>query len=50
MKYAPLTPEIFIQNRKRFTDKMEKNSIAIFNSNDELPSNGDALISFYSKH
>src|ERR1017187_2549234 len=46
MKYLPLNPEIFIQNRKRFIAKMEKNSIAIFNSNDELPSNGDALYPF----
>ena len=46
MKYLPLNPEIFIQNRKRFTDKMDKNSIAIFNSNDEMPSNGDALYPF----
>ena len=46
MKYLPLNPEIFIQNRKRFIDKMEKNSIAIFNSNDELPANGDALYPF----
>lgn len=46
MKYLPLNPEIFIQNRKRFIDRMEKNSIAIFNSNDELPSNGDSLYPF----
>ncbi|MEO5592750.1 MAG: aminopeptidase P family protein [Chitinophagaceae bacterium] len=46
MKYLPLNAEIFIQNRKRFTEKMEKNAIAIFNSNDELPSNGDALLKF----
>src|SRR5882757_979035 len=46
MKYLPLNADIFIQNRKRFTDKMEKNAIAIFNSNDELPSNGDALLRF----
>ncbi|MEO8569657.1 MAG: aminopeptidase P family protein [Ginsengibacter sp.] len=46
MKYLPLNPEIFIQNRKRFSSKMEKNSIAIFNSNDELPMNGDALFPF----
>jgi len=46
MKYLPLNPEIFIQNRKRFTEKMEKNSIAIFNSNDELPTNGDGLHRF----
>ena len=49
MKYLPLNPEIFIQNRKRFAAKMDKNSIAIFNSNDEIPSNGDALVSFRSK-
>src|ERR1700733_8537863 len=46
MKYLPLNPEIFIQNRKKFAGKMEKNSIAIFNSNDELPLNGDALHKF----
>ena len=46
MKYFPLNPEIFIQNRQRFVQKMEKNSIAIFNSNDELPMNGDALHRF----
>lgn len=46
MKYLPLNPEIFVRNRKRFVEQMEKNSIAIFNSNDELPSNGDALYPF----
>ena len=46
MKYLPLNPQIFIDNRKRFIAKMEKNSIAIFNSNDELPMNGDALHPF----
>jgi Xaa-Pro aminopeptidase len=43
MKYLPLNPEIFVQNRKRFVEQMEKNAIAIFNSNDELPTNGDQL-------
>ena len=46
MKYLPLNPEIFIQNRRRFTEKMEKNAIAIFNSNDELPIHGDQLYPF----
>ncbi|MDQ2719670.1 MAG: Xaa-Pro aminopeptidase [Bacteroidota bacterium] len=46
MKYLPLNSEIFIQNRKRFVAQMDKNSIAIFNSNDELPLNGDALHPF----
>ncbi|WP_126247641.1 aminopeptidase P N-terminal domain-containing protein [Chitinophaga rhizosphaerae] len=46
MKYLPLDPQIFIKNRNRFTAKMQPGSIAIFNSNDELPSNGDALHPF----
>jgi Xaa-Pro aminopeptidase len=43
MKHLPLNPSIFINNRKRFTDRMVKNAIAIFNSNDEMPANGDSL-------
>jgi len=46
MKYLPLDAGLFKKNRKRFVDKMEKNAIAIFNSNDELPTNGDALHPF----
>ncbi|MGZ5134121.1 MAG: aminopeptidase P family protein [Flavitalea sp.] len=46
MKNLPLNPSIFIQNRERFVSKMEKNAIAIFNSNDELPMNGDAIHKF----
>ncbi|MFM2362483.1 MAG: hypothetical protein RLZZ316_1385 [Bacteroidota bacterium] len=46
MKYDRLNPELFKKNRQRFTALMEKNAIAIFNSNDELPSNGDALHKF----
>src|ERR671912_2216187 len=46
MKNLPLNPDIFIQNRKRFTEKMKPNSIAIFVSNDEVPRNGDAIYGF----
>jgi Xaa-Pro aminopeptidase len=46
MKNLPLDPRIFIENRKRFAKEMKPNSIAIFNSNDEVPSNGDALYRF----
>ncbi|HVK46987.1 MAG TPA: Xaa-Pro aminopeptidase, partial [Pseudobacter sp.] len=46
MKYLPLNQDIFVQNRKRFVASMDKNSIAIFNSNDELPTNGDAIHTF----
>ena len=46
MKYHPLNPQIFVQNRQRFTKAMLPNSIAIFVSNDEWPMNGDALHQF----
>lgn len=46
MKYHPLNPQIFIQNRQRFANAMLPNSIAIFVSNDEWPMNGDALHPF----
>ena len=46
MKYIPLNPQIFAQNRKNFVAQLTKNSIAIFNSNDELPANGDAQHKF----
>ena len=46
MKYLPLDPQIFIQNRERFRKEMKPNSIAIFVSNDEVPVNGDALFPF----
>ena len=46
MKHLPLKPGIFTENRKRFIERMDKNAIAIFNSNDELPINGDALYKF----
>ena len=46
MKNLPLNPELFITNRKRFVEKMKPGSIAIFGSNDEAPSNADALHPF----
>ncbi|MFY7652109.1 MAG: aminopeptidase P family protein [Chitinophagaceae bacterium] len=46
MKYLPLNPKIFSQNRKRFIKEMLPNSLAIMVSNDEFPSNGDALHRF----
>jgi len=46
MKNLPLSPELFVKNRERFIARMSKNSIAIFVSNDESPSNGDAIYRF----
>lgn len=41
-----MNPLIFRQNRQRFVKEMQPASIAIFVSNDEVPSNGDALYPF----
>jgi Xaa-Pro aminopeptidase len=46
MKHLPLDSALFVTNRQRFAARMKPNSIAIFVSNDEVPSNGDALHSF----
>jgi len=43
MKFQPVNPSLFSQNRARFVKEMLPHSIAIFVSNDEWPSNGDAL-------
>lgn len=46
MKNFPISSELFTTNRNRFVQKMKPNSIAVFVSNDEAPSNGDALYPF----
>src|SRR3954454_7244589 len=46
MKHLPFDQGLFIENRKRFIKEMKPGSIAIFNSNDEVPSNADALYRF----
>ena len=46
MKHLPLDSRIFTKNRKRFLKEMKNDGIAIFNSNDEMPTNGDALYPF----
>ncbi len=46
MKNLPIPNALFTQNRKRYVQEMKPNSIAIFNSNDEMPMNGDATYKF----
>jgi Xaa-Pro aminopeptidase len=46
MKHLPLDPQLFIENRRRFIKEMNPNSVAIFNSNDEVPTNADSLYRF----
>lgn len=46
MKYAPIDASLFVHNRERFCARMKPGSIAFFNSNDEMPRNGDANFLF----
>jgi Xaa-Pro aminopeptidase len=46
MRYFPQHPDLFKENRRRFAAAMEARSIAIFVSNDEMPSNADAHYPF----
>jgi Xaa-Pro aminopeptidase len=45
-RYLPIDSSIFTDARKRFTSKMKPDSLAIFNSNDLMPTNADGLMSF----
>ena len=46
MKYDPINPEFFVNNRKRFMRKMQPDSLAIFYSNDLMPRSGDTFFPF----
>lgn len=46
MKYHQIPAELFIENRKKFTAQMTKNTLAIFNSNDIYPISADSTIPF----
>jgi Xaa-Pro aminopeptidase len=45
-KYSPINNELFKLNRANFVKQLKAYSIAIFNSNDEHPWNGDATHKF----
>lgn len=46
MKYHQIPAGLFIENRKKFTAQMTKNTLAIFNSNDIYPISADSTIPF----
>ncbi|PST84870.1 X-Pro aminopeptidase [Pedobacter yulinensis] len=46
MKYQPIDPALFSENRERFEKRLKPNSIAIFQSNDEFPRSGDQSFMF----
>jgi Xaa-Pro aminopeptidase len=46
MKYTKIPSKLFIDNRKHFAKELKSDSIAIFNSNDIMPSNADGSMGF----
>ena len=46
MKYLPIDNQLFINNRKSFSEKLATNTIAIFNANDVMPTNADGTMPF----
>ncbi len=41
MRYKRIPPELFVKNRAKLASELLKNSVAIINSNDRMPRNGD---------
>lgn len=46
MRYPSIDPRLFIQNRNRFVQKLKPGSLAVFNSNDIMPTNADGTMPF----
>ena len=41
MRYFPVDSKLFVQNRQRFGEQLKPNSVAVFNSNDLMPTSAD---------
>jgi len=46
MKYPKIDPSLFVKNRQRFRKQLKSNSIAVFNSNDCMPTSADGTHPF----
>ena len=46
MRYQPLPSHFYVNNRKKLLEKLLPNSIAIFHSNDIMPTNADGTMKF----
>jgi Xaa-Pro aminopeptidase len=46
IKYNSINSKLFVDNRKKFTAELKPKSIAIFQSNDEMPRSGDQNFTF----
>ena len=46
MRYHPIPPTVYKQNRMRFTSALQPKSLAVFNSNDIYPISADSTLPF----
>ncbi|MCP9762041.1 aminopeptidase P family protein [Lacihabitans soyangensis] len=46
MRYEKIANSFYIENRKKFADKILPNSVAVFSTNDPLPTNADGTFGF----
>ncbi|GHB41199.1 aminopeptidase P family protein [Mongoliitalea lutea] len=46
MKYTPLPKELYIKNRQKLISKLPPKSVAVFHSNDIMPTNADGTMRF----
>jgi Xaa-Pro aminopeptidase len=46
MKYLPIEKELFVQNRQNFRKLLLPNAMAVFHSNDVMPTNADGTMAF----
>lgn len=46
MRYESINKQLFTENRKRFASKLKPGSLAVFNSNDVMPTNADGHMKF----
>lgn len=46
MKYLPVGKDLFIYNRQNFAGRLKPKSLAVFNSNDIMPTNADGTMPF----
>jgi Xaa-Pro aminopeptidase len=46
MRYKKINRQLFIENRKRLVKELKPGSVAVFNSNDIMPTNADGTMKF----
>ena len=46
LRYEPVNPELFKNNRQRLFEELPDNSLVILHANDTMPSNADGELGF----